>query len=350
MTAARAGPARGGARRASEQPALEEVAAVTQRLAVLLSAGVSPVSAWGYLLPPQSSTVDAMQVDATPPTVATVRKATLVATEKPSAAVIRAAALAGPRGDSIADAIARAAQTLDARSRAAWLCLAAAWAVATGAGSPLAGSLRELAASFRDRGQLQRDLDVALAGPAATARMVMALPLIGIVFGALMGFDTLTILFATAPGWFCIACGAGLMLLGHSWNRRLVRKAQQTDPAPGLHLDLTAIAMAGGGSVDRACALVNSISDRFRLGVDRSDDDVSAVLQLASRAGVPAAELLRSAADQRRRDARSAGQRAAATLSVTLMLPLGVCVLPAFLLVGVVPLLISVVSSTVGVF
>ncbi|MCU1444199.1 MAG: hypothetical protein JWQ59_2349, partial [Cryobacterium sp.] len=59
MTAARAGPTRGGAGRAPEQPALEEVAAVTQRLAVLLSAGVSPVSAWGYLLPPQSSTVDA---------------------------------------------------------------------------------------------------------------------------------------------------------------------------------------------------------------------------------------------------------------------------------------------------
>ena len=38
-------------RRADTIPPIEEVAAVTQRLAVLLSAGVSPVSAWGYLLP-----------------------------------------------------------------------------------------------------------------------------------------------------------------------------------------------------------------------------------------------------------------------------------------------------------
>ena len=74
------------------------------------------------------------------------------------------------------------------------------------------------------------------------------------------------------------------------------------------------------------------------------------MLDLSSRAGVPAAELLRSEAEQLRRDARSAGQRRAATLSVTLMLPLGLCVLPAFMLVGVVPLLISVLSSTLTTF
>jgi len=32
------------------------------------------------------------------------------------------------------------------------------------------------------------------------------------------------------------------------------------------------------------------------------------------------------------------------------MLPLGLCVLPAFMVLGVLPLLIAVVSSTVGTF
>jgi tight adherence protein B len=32
------------------------------------------------------------------------------------------------------------------------------------------------------------------------------------------------------------------------------------------------------------------------------------------------------------------------------MLPLGLCILPAFIVLGVVPLLIAVVSSTVGSF
>jgi tight adherence protein B len=279
--------------------------------------------------------------------------------------VVRAAALAGPGGDSIADAVATEARSLGGQSGEAWLALAAAWSVATAAGAPLAGCLRELAASFRELGQLQRDVQVALAGPVATARMVMGLPVIGIVFGALMGFDTLHTLFATLPGLLCLVTGSALMFAGSRWNARLVHSARTTDAAPGLQLDLTAIAMAGGGSVDRARSLVRVATERYGLngeGADgprrrgfrshgtRSDNAIDAVLDLSTRAGVPAAELLRSEADQGRRDARSEGQRTAATLAVTLMLPLGVCVLPAFMLVGVVPLLLAVITSTLSTF
>ena len=72
------------------------------------------------------------------------------------------------------------------------------------------------------------------------------------------------------------------------------------------------------------------------------------MLLLSRRAGAPAGLLLRSDAREMRLEARSAAQAAAARLGVTLMLPLGVCVLPAFLVVGVVPLVVSLVSSTTG--
>jgi len=212
----------------------------------------------------------------------------------------------------------------------------------------MAGCLRQLAASFRDAGQLQRDLQVALAGPAATSRLVMALPVVGVVFGALMGFDTLSTLFATTPGLVCLAAGTVLMLVAQRWNARLVRKAQPTDAAPGMQLELTAIAMAGGGSIDRARALVRGAETRYGLVGQKSENAVEQILDLSARAGVPAVELLLSEADQQRRDARSDGQRKVATLGVTLMLPLGLCVLPAFMLLGVAPLLLSVVSSTFG--
>ncbi|TFB68633.1 hypothetical protein E3N85_06005 [Cryobacterium sp. Hz9] len=300
--------------------------------------------------------------------------------------ILRAAARAAARGDSVADAIAgqahrqarekqvaggsaRAAVAGRARRRGdaavqaerAWLGLAAAWQVATQAGAPLAGCLRELAASLRELAQVQRDLEVALAAPRATARLVMVLPVIGVVFGSLMGFDSLHTLFATLPGLVCLGGGALLMLAAASWNRALVRRAAPTDLTPGLRLELMAIAMSGGGSIDRSRALVRAATERFGIapGADADadaaaradgDDPVDRVLDLSSRAGVPAAELLRSEAEQLRRDARSAGQRRAATLSVTLMLPLGLCVLPAFMLVGVVPLLISVLSSTLTTF
>lgn len=312
------------------EPPIEEVAAVTQRLAVLLSAGVSPVSAWGYLVP------EPPPADARP--------------EPAAARIVRAAALAGGRGDSIADAVAAEALALGGQAGDAWLGLAAAWDVATQAGAPLAACLRQLAASFRALGQVHRDLSVALAGPAATAKMVMALPLVGILFGSLLGFNTLQTLFLTVPGLICLAAGSLLMLAGARWNGRLVRSARAGDPAPGLVLDLTAIGMNGGGSVQSARTLVRTTTERYGLGGAESEATVTQVLTLSSRAGVPAAELLRSEADQLRRDARSAGERRAATLAVTLMIPLGVCVLPAFMLVGVVPLLLTVLSSTLRSF
>ncbi|MEQ1735248.1 MAG: type II secretion system F family protein, partial [Rhodoglobus sp.] len=78
--------------------------------------------------------------------------------------------------------------------------------------------------------------------------------------------------------------------------------------------------------------------------------DCEGVLELSRRAGVPAGELLRSEADEVRRAARFEAQEKAARLGVRLMLPLGLCILPAFMALGVVPLLITVVSSTVGSF
>lgn len=176
----------------------------------------------------------------------------------------------------------------------------------------------------------------------------MALPLVGIAFGALLGFDTFPTLFATVPGIVCLTLGVVLMLAAQRWNARLVRRAQPRDAAPGLELDLTAIAMAGGGSIARARELVRVSEGRYGLDRQGSEEAVEGILDLSARAGVPAVELLLSEADQRRRDARSDGQRRTATLAVTLMLPLGLCVLPAFMLVGVAPLLLSVVSSTFG--
>jgi tight adherence protein B len=228
----------------------------------------------------------------------------------------------------------------------AWRGLAAAWSVATESGSPLAPALRDYALSLRELGEAERDARVALAGPVATARMVMALPAVGVLFGLALGFDTVATLVGTPVGWACLVVGGGLLLLAARWNARLVRSARPASATPGLACELMAIAVAGGASLDRARALVDRALGRF--GV--AGEEVEAVLELSRSAGVPAGELLRSEARELRAAARSSAQERAAALSVRLMLPLGLCVLPAFLALGVVPLLATVITSTVGSF
>ena len=290
------------ARRAGATASDLVAARTAERLAVLLTAGVAPASAWLF-----------------------------VAGE-------RVAALDVP------DAMLRVGR----REPHAWRGLAAAWAIASDSGAPLASTLRHSAASLRDLAQAARDAEVALAGPVATARLVLALPLLGLGFGLALGFDTVTTLVATPLGWACLGVGASLVALALIWNRSLVRRARPKDPSPGLACDLVAIALGGGASIDRARGVVDRAAAEFGLVLDTADLDEP--LALSRAAGVPAAELLRAAADEARRDARAAAQAAAARLGVMLMLPLGACILPAFFAVGVVPLLATVLTTTVGSF
>ncbi|QYF73757.1 hypothetical protein [Cryobacterium sp. PAMC25264] len=360
-------------RRAAAPNPIDEVARIAERLAVLLAAGVSPVSAWDYLVPPAGADPPERRSRSILMRRALGRRAAprhgppgrtpvgwfgrwfgRAPTDAGSRAVLLAAARAAHAGDSVSEAIAHEAQQLPTQPADAWRALAAAWEVATQAGAPLAGCLRDLAGAFRDLGQLHRDLTVALTGPRGTARMVLVLPLVALLFGALLGFDTVHTLFFTGPGLGCLAAGLLLMVGASRWNRALVASAGAQLTAPGLELDLTAIGMAGGSSIDRARDVARQSAERFGLRPVHTeiaaDTVIDRVLELSARAGIPAGELLRSEADQARRDARSAGRQRGESLGVALMIPLGVCVLPAFMLVGVAPLLLSVLSSTLTAF
>ncbi|HEY5518800.1 MAG TPA: type II secretion system F family protein [Cellulomonas sp.] len=57
---------------------------------------------------------------------------------------------------------------------------------------------------------------------------------------------------------------------------------------------------------------------------------------------------LRAAADHLRRERRTAAREAAGRLGVYLVLPLGLCFLPAFVLIGLVPVLLSLGSGLLG--
>jgi tight adherence protein B len=297
----------------SRAPAFTAIAATIQRLGVLLAAGLAPSAAWEYL-----------GNDAVPASIAA-----MVAT-----------------GIAIPDAITESTRSVPAQERQLWGAVAAAWAVATAAGAPLAATLLELSTSIRDLAQSQREFAVALASPVATARLVLALPAVGLVFGALLGFNTLGTLVTTPIGWSCLVIGGILLVLASRWNRRMLRSAQSTQQTPGLELDLVAIAVSGGGAIDRARASVSDAVARYASEGSATDPAVDGVLELSRRAGVPAAGLLRSEATELRRANRAEVAERAQALSVRLMIPLGVCVLPAFMLLSVVPLVITVFAST----
>lgn len=75
---------------------------------------------------------------------------------------------------------------------------------------------------------------------------------------------------------------------------------------------------------------------------------VAEALRSSWEDGVAPAGALRTAAEVLRRDQQSQATEAAARLGVRLVLPLGLCYLPAFVLVGLVPVLLSMARATLG--
>ena len=294
-----------------------EVADTVLALAVLLQSGLTPDRAWVHVA--ESNTVSG---GAARRVVAGVRAGRSLS-------------------EAIRDARGTGAGTADAGGRApGWTELAQAWQIATEVGAPLADCLRGLAEALRDIQSTRDEVRVALAEPAGTARLMSWLPAVAVLLGVALGFDSLAVVVSSPVGWACLLGGLALMFAAVRWTRALVRRAQQGDEVPGIHADLVAIALSGGTSIDRAVRLVSEV-------VPVADPATDAALDLSRRAGVPAIELLRSSARLSRHRARVDGRMRAAALSSRLLIPLGVCTLPAFLLLGVAPMVLSVFTTGV---
>ncbi|MEW2007497.1 type II secretion system F family protein [Microbacterium sp. NPDC079208] len=280
-----------------------DVADSVQTLAVLLQAGAVPLVAWRHL----ASTGDPVAV------------AVLARTEK---------------GVPLVSAIEE--------QGGMWTELAAAWEIATTVGAPLADVLRSIAEALRDAASAADDVRVALAEPAGTARLLLWMPLAGLLLGVALGFDAWGVIVGNPLGAACVVTGLLLVVLARLWTQALLRRARPQPGTPGMVAELVGVALAGGAPIDRAVELVAETRVVDAAGRDR----VQEVLDLSRAAGVPAVELLRATAAQDRHRARVHGRLRAARLSTRLLLPLGVCTLPAFLLLGVAPLLLSVFAAT----
>ncbi|MDN6602805.1 type II secretion system F family protein [Brevibacterium sp.] len=137
------------------------------------------------------------------------------------------------------------------------------------------------------------------------------------------------------------------------------------DDLLAFDLDLVAICLTSGLPIPVALTLTaEATEDRSGLGriarsmtiggQDLSEDDrlapVLEVFEFSEHTGVGPAPLIESVAQELRDSSRRRRQEAAAALGVKLVVPLGVCILPAFLLLSVVPVVLSLRSDLTTVF
>lgn len=231
----------------------------------------------------------------------------------------------------------------------AWRVLAAVWEVADTSGAPLAAALEQFASAMRDLDRIAERRSVLLAGTRSTIRLVIALPPFALVLGAALGFDPISVL-VSPIGMVLAFVGVLLLALGMLWAQKLVAAAMQADRVAGWPHELCAIALAGGSTSREAVKTVADCVDAagaewVRLSELRRDGSVAAALATAQAIGSAAGLMLKSAAEAARGEMQAELEREAERLAIRVLVPLGVCVLPAFIVLGVVPVIIAVLGG-----
>lgn len=249
------------------------------------------------------------------------------------------------------------------------------------AGAPLATSLERAAEHAEERIDALLGRQSALAAPRATGRILSWLPLLGLGLGVLMGSDPVGVLTGSVLGALTGLLGLGLAFAGRRWTAALVHRAEvesaasngaeQTSNMPpvdtALVLELLAAQLRAGlaplAALGTLAEALNSrplhtVCQRLQMGsgwgsawsgsVAGTFGELRDALAPAYTGGAPSTALLLSLADAHRLNERRAAERAAGKLSVALVVPLGLCSLPAFICLGIVPILISLLPTLTG--
>lgn len=251
------------------------------------------------------------------------------------------------------------------------------------AGAPLATSLERAAEHAEERIDALLGRQSALAAPRATGRILSWLPLLGLGLGVLMGSDPVGVLTGSVLGALTGLLGLGLAFAGRRWTAALVHRAEVESTRAGhtggeqalnaptvdtaLVLELLAAQLRAGlaplAALGTLAEALNSrplhtVCKRLQMGSSWGSawsgsaagtfGELRDALAPAYTGGAPSTALLLSLADAHRLSERRAAERAAGKLSVALVVPLGLCSLPAFICLGIVPIIISLLPTLTG--
>src|SRR5665811_460560 len=138
--------------------------------------------------------------------------------------ILSSAASASRFGGDVAAALRTAA---DRPGAEALHRLAAAWEISERTGAAQADVLDRMGRALRDERDLQREISAGLGPSRATARLLAALPVLGLALGSGVRGESLHVLFGTLTGSLCLAAGVFLACAGLAWVEHIASAAER---------------------------------------------------------------------------------------------------------------------------
>jgi tight adherence protein B len=217
--------------------------------------------------------------------------------------------------------------------------------VARETGAPRARMLRVVADSLESNGAVQREAELASVSARQSARVLSTLPALTLVAAELFGVRALGFLLGGPAGWVCLGLGAGCCVLGWRWLDRLRRRITTPEVSTGVLTDVVAEVLSVTGIRSEVEAtLVQMAAD---WNVRDEWEECQDVRSHSRDSGIPVVGLLRAAAEERRRVARFSVRENIEKLPGQMLVPVGVCLFPAFVVLTVIP---SIAGMAQGFF
>ena len=201
-------------------------------------------------------------------------------------------------------------------------------------GSP-ADALDRLSAVEAAHAKATAELQVAANGPKASARLVTMLPVLVLVTAQILGLKIFNEL-KPITLW-SIGLGLALLFAGRTWSNLVISRAEPNLEDPGAGLDAFAVALSAGLPPKQALAEVE--------GIFGDQPTARLLISEASANGLAIAQLASAEAQRVRLRWRIEAEKLIQAASVRLMWPLGLLVLPAFVLVCIVPLAVALIRG-----
>jgi tight adherence protein B len=221
------------------------------------------------------------------------------------------------------------------------------WSLAILLGGPVVLALNRITEVFERNDKNAKEVELAFAGPQSTAKLVMGLPVVALVLAQLTGMNPFGAIVGSLLGMLSVSLGVGLLVAGHYWTKRLLARALPQGLDPGAYLDCVLIGLQAGLPLDQARRIAQqNFQSIFETEISAADvATLDEAAELSRRTGAALTQIILSRADQVRENLRYEISNRIARLSVKLMIPLGVAVLPAFVLLSIVPIAISLLSN-----
>jgi tight adherence protein B len=234
--------------------------------------------------------------------------------------------------------------------------LATVVAIHSRIGGDAARMIETLAAAAERRARASANADAYGAGARLSARLIAGLPLAFVPL-APMAKAPLT----DPPGLVLLGLGVGLAVVGLAWVSALFPRPDPHDDPAAAIAEVMAAGVEGGGDVAGVLAEVCSspppglagkglrIARLLKLGASWSEalarsgdsglESLAETLSTAGSMGLPLAPALRNFAAVRREERERRFEAAIRRAPVRMAVPLAVCVLPSFVVLGVGPFL-----------